>query len=421
MSRKIPWPFVVVILTSFVLGAAWGWKLIQDRAAASGRLVSEAKLRILAPPGIFPRELLIEFQRREKIEVEVTHEHLPGSLLRRALKSAPGQYDLTIAYHYQVSALRAERKMVSPYDSRIKFPIAISPDFRKLPDDRNLMDTTPLLWGLLGVTGPKPSAPSKATFSVATWPSLAIGAEELTETPAAYASKLQSQVTSSDEFEKNLQFGPGGPALKLTAESIATPQLISHGSLEFGALKTALKTTRADSDFRGLSESGVRPLWILTAVTMVDGDLERTRKFLRFLLEPSNSIALVKHAQFGATTLRDTEDLATLPKSLRSSYFRTFPIDQILVEKDERVRLTDEVLEQLIRGAEVRNVVRATPTPRPTPKPVQVKKSLPPPSAPDESDGGSGRASDGAASPPADVTPAAQTPALDAPLEEADP
>lgn len=384
MSRKIPWPFIVVILTSFALGAAWGWKLIQDRAAAAGQLVSEAKLRVLSPPGLFSRELLIEFQRREKIEVEVATEHFPGSLLRRALKSAPGQYDVVIAYHYQVSALRGERKMMSPYDARLKFPIAISPDFRKLPDDRNLMDTTPILWGLLGIVSLKsvPSAPmagslSKASFQIASWPSLAIGTDPGGSTPAAYASKLQTQIASSDEFEKSLQLGPGAPTSKLSSAAFAVPQLISHASLEFGPLKEISK----DLELRGLTESPRYPLWILTAVAMMDGDLERIRKFQRFLLEPKNNVTMINYAGFGATTLRDSEELNVLPKPLRSSHFRTFPIDQILVEKDERVRLADEALEQLIRGADVRNVVRPTPTPRPTPKPVTVKAPIqsPPP------------------------------------------
>lgn len=434
MSRKIPWPFVVVVITSFLLGAAWGWKLIQDRAAASGRLVSEAKLRILSPPGLFPRELLIEFQRREKIEVEVSVEHFPASLLRRALKSAPGQYDIAITYHYQVSALRAERKLTTPYDSRIKFPIAISPDFRKLPDDRNLMDTTPLLWGLIGIATQKVTPNSKSSFQIATWPSLSIGAAESSETPAAYASKLHSHVTLPEEFEKNLRLGPAGPVAKLNADLVAVPRLISHASLEF----SPLKEMAGNLEFQPLADSRVHPLWILTAVTMIDGDLERTRKFLRFLLEPANNVAMVKYAGFGATTLRDGEDMNVLPKPLRSSYFRTFPIDQILLEKDERVRLTDEAFEQLLRGADVKNVVRATPTPRPTPKPVAAPLRKPKPTlitSDDATDGASGivdggppvgsETTSGTKTAPTDVKntapPTASTPAHDAPVEVSEP
>jgi hypothetical protein len=351
MRRKLPWPFIIVILSSFSLGAAWGWKLIRDRAAEEGRLDAEAKIRILAPPGIFTREILIAFQRRERIEVELTTETFPASLLRRALKSTPGQYDLILLYHHQVSALRVERKLMSLYDSRVKFPTSIAPDFRKLPNDRNLMDTAPLLWGVIGLASKKEigkesekeSAKPKAAF----WPTFLIGLEDLSVTPAAFVSKQHALLSEFFGLEALMKRGPGG-----FSDPVDSPLLISHGSLAFSPLK------ELNLQFEPLRTATAEfyPMWILTAVAMADGDLERSRKFVRFLFEPAQNVALVQASRVGATTLREQEGLETIPAILQAAHFRTFPIDKISLERDERIRLADEVLEQTLLGAAIKVV-----------------------------------------------------------------
>lgn len=372
MRRKLPWPFVILIICSFGIGAFWGWKVIRDRAAAES-LEAETKLRLLAPPGIFSHELLLEFQRQEKIAVELSVETFPASLLRRALKSAPGQYDAVLLFHHQTSALRAERKLASLYDTRIKFPTTVAPDFRKLPNDRNLMDTAPLLWGLLGVASKKEfeTAKMKAMF----WPSFLIGMDDIGVSPSAFASKMQP---SLGDYDAHLKDGLG-----LFAPP-ASPVLVSHAMLETAPYKGAgLKFGAIHSDGHDYY-----PLWILTLAGLSEGDLERTRKFVRFLLEPEHNIALIQAARIGATTLREQEKLETLPKSLQASFFRTFPIDQILLERDERLRNADDVLEQMLQGANLKGA-KPVETAKPTPRTARVKAPSPPPSASeDHSDAG---------------------------------
>lgn len=351
---RLPWPFIVVVISSFLFGAIWGWKLIRDRAVEEGRLEAEAKLRILAPPGILTRELLLEFQRREKIEVELSVEAFPASLLRRALKSAPGQYDAAFMFHHQISALRAERKLVPLFDSRVKFPTSIAPDFRKLPNDRNLMDTAPLLWGLLGIATKKEFEATRP--KIAFWPSALIGLEDASMVPSAFAAKIQPSLGGFDVLEKNMKAGPGGFNTAPTTSAI-----VSHGSLAFDPMKElGLK-------FEPL-KAGDRiyyPMWIFSVAALADGDLERTRKFVKFLLEPAQNMTMIQTARVGATTLRDQEGLQTLPKELQASYLRTFPIDQILLERDERIRSADEILEQMVQGASLKIA-----------KPVELPKPL---------------------------------------------
>ena len=367
MRRKLPWPFIIVIFCSFSLGAVWGWKLIRDRAAEEGRLEAEAKLRVLAPPGIFTKEILVDFQRREKIEVELTTETFPASLLRRALKSTPGQYDLVLAYHHQVSALRVERKLLSLYDSRVKFPTTVAPDFRKLPNDRNLMDTAPLLWGIMGRATKKEIESTKAR--TAFWPAFLIGLEELNVTPAAFVSKMHGATTGFAGVENQMKRGPGG-----FSDPVDAPLILSHGSLAFSPLKDL---NLQFEPFR-THDREFYPMWILTAVALTDGDLERARKFVRFLYEPAQNVALVQASRVGATTLREQEGLETIPKILQAAHFRTIPIDKILLERDERIRLADELLEQTLLGAALK-VVKVTETPKPTPTSAEVVAATPRP------------------------------------------
>lgn len=359
MRRKLPWPFIAVISCSFLIGALWGWKIIHERTSEAGRLEAESKLRILAPPGLFSQPQLLEFQRQEKIEVEVTTEAFPASLLRRALKSAPGQFDAVILFHHQVSELRAERKLAPLYDTRVKFPTTIAPDFRKLPNDRNLMDTAPILWGLIGEASKKEFEGQKAKLGF--WPSFLIGLEETSLTALSFAAKLQGQLHApasaggAEGIEAQMKKGLG--AIQTAPTS---PMIVSHGSLAFSPLKELGLT------FRGLKsgDGEVYPLWILTVASLVDGDTERTRRFVRFLLEPLQNVAFVQGASVGATTLREHDGLETLPATLQAAHFRTFPIDKIQIERDERVRGADEVLEQVILGANLK-LAKPAETPRP--------------------------------------------------------
>lgn len=381
MQRKWHWPFITVILTSFLLGAVWGVKLIRDRAAEEGRLEADAVLNILAPTGFLPKELLIEFQKRERIQVIVHEESFPSALLRRALKASPGQYDAAIVFHYQVSALRNERRMISLYDSRVKFPTNIAPDFRKLPDDRNLMDTAPLQWGLLGTAGTQKEEVSNAKTTAMRfgfWPSILIGGEA-TDTPT------QNFVTTLQASLEDLR--PSEPKSGLTYflnSKLADVELalqppssivVSHGSLAFPPLKEMnleLRPFKSSGQNANLNSSYM--LWILTAVAMADGDLERNRKLVRFLLDPVQNLKLVQNAKAGATTLRYQDGFDRLPPALQSSYFRKFPLDKIRIERDERVRQADDLLEQSVLGAAITSkpvaVVETKPSPKPTAKPV---------------------------------------------------
>lgn len=387
MQRKWHWPLITVVLTSFLLGAAWGIKLIRDRAESEGRLEADAVLNILAPTGFLPKELLIEFQKQERVQVVLHEEPFPSALLRRALKASPGQFDLIIAYHYQVSALRNERRLTSLYDSRVKFPTNIAPDFRKLPDDRNLMDTAPLQWGLLGVA--TPAAPTSASVSAAKtttprlgfWPAILIGGETSELPPQNFVSSLRSATEDlrQQQHEKYMSRFQSASVAEIE-EAVMPPSylVVSHGSLAFAPLKDLkfeLRPIKSQSVSDLKSENFM--LWVLTAVALSDGDLERSRKLVRFLLDPVQNLKLVQHTKTGATTLRNQDGFEQLPKQLQSNYFRTFPIDQIRIERDERVRQVDDLLEQAVLGAAI--VSKATPTPAPTPKPVAA---APPPKAP---------------------------------------
>lgn len=334
MRSSWSWPLAVVIVSSFALGSLWGWKLIRDRNEKEGRLDADSQIRVLAPTGLFGKELLAEFQRRERLMVTVATEDHPASLLRRALKSVPGQFDLVFVYHHQVSALRVERKLQNLYDDRNKFPTIIAPDFRRLPDDRNLMDTAPLLWGFIGLAskekGKEDTEAGKAT--IVTWPSHLVGLES----EGTSESQAGAPATFGARLLPRLQLGP---MMSFRHPPVA-PLIISHGQLEYEPLKAM-----------GLHFSpiaGRYPLWILTGVAMADGNLERARRMIRYLIESENNVAFVKDTRGGASTLRES---AALPETLRGTYLRTVPINSIVVENDERMRQTDDVIEQLVMGA----------------------------------------------------------------------
>lgn len=373
MQRKWHWPFITVILTSFLLGAIWGVKLIRDRAAEEGRLEADSVLNILAPTGFIPKEILLEFQKRERIQVILHEESFPSALLRRALKAAPGQYDAAIVFHYQVSALRNERRMLSLYDSRVKFPTNIAPDFRKLPDDRNMMDTAPLQWGLLGVARKQKEDTANPKFTalrLGFWPAIMIGGEETNIPTQNFVTGLHGSIEDLRSKKPGLaHFLASDPAEVEKATHAPSAIAISHGSLAFPPLKDLMLELHPIRPQNSTTvENGSYMLWILTAVAMSDGDLERTRKLVRFLLDPVQNLKLVQHTKVGATTLRYQEGFERLPDALQSNYFRKFPLDKIRIERDERVRQADDLLEQSVLGAEIQT--------------KQLTKSPPPPNEP---------------------------------------
>lgn len=394
MQRKWHWPFITVILTSFLLGAIWGVKMIRDRAAEEGRLEADSVLNILAPTGFLPKEMLLEFQKRERIQVILHEESFPSALLRRALKASPGQYDVAIVFHHQVSALRNERRMLSLYDSRVKFPTNIAPDFRKLPDERNLMDTAPLQWGLLGLVGKQKedTVNSKITaLRLGFWPSIMIGGEATDIPTQNFVKGLQGSIEDLRPKKPGLTYfltaDPGQvEQATLTPSAIA----VSHGSLAFPPLKDLkleLRPIRSQTSTN--MEDGNYLLWILTAVAMSDGDLERSRKLIRFLLDPVQNLKLVQHTKVGATTLRNQPGFERLPEALQSNYFRKFPLNRIRIERDERVQQVDDLLEQSVLGAEIQTKQVAKPTSpsnvsaneqaiAPVPAKVVIPKSAPP-------------------------------------------
>jgi hypothetical protein len=138
---------------------------------------------------------------------------------------------LAIVFHHQVPSLRAERKLISLYDGRNKFPTTIAPDFRKLTDDRNLMDTAPLLWGMLGEVTKKGLDSSKPAFGF--WPTPLIALEEGDSQVAAFATKLRPRLPPLDAIMRDGLFSG--------ATKLSIPAIVTHGQIEFQPLKDQLK------------------------------------------------------------------------------------------------------------------------------------------------------------------------------------
>jgi spermidine/putrescine-binding protein len=342
-SSRWRWPIFTVIITSFSLGALWGWKIVQDQAIKAGRAEVLSELNLVAPFGLFPQTMLLEFQKKERIRVVLHEERFPASLLRKALKSSPGQFDAAVIFHYQVSELRSERRMNSLFDSRWRFPSSISPDFRKLPDDRNLMDTAPLIWGLLGFAQGK-NADEKSSRKFAFWPGLLIGGEPADLSPSQFVYKILpalSDLNRSANLMSLISLPKGSEKFLVSHATLAHPPF-KDMQLDFSGVPVA-----------SLSNDPGFFLWVLTLVAMSDSNLENVRKFTKFLLEPETNFAFIQAARVGGTTLRDEESLKMLPESLRSSYLRRFSLNSIIVERDERLKQTDDLIEQAILGANI--------------------------------------------------------------------
>lgn len=359
MSRS--WPFIIVVLFSFALGSFWGWRLIQERNEAEGRFVADSHFRLIAPTGLIPESLIRKFEKQERVAVELTSEPSPATLLRKLLKSAPGQYDSAMIFHHQLPSVRTERKLQSLFDSRNRFPIVIAPDFRKLTEDRNLMETAPLLWGFLGAASRKTSPPSREILNQARWDGkhMTIGMW-----PSWLTAYLPSPETLPIELIRKIS-----PALrnqKSFFETTITDEtsfaIVTHGQMNHEPFQRDWSFASLDHGF---------PLWILTSIAVSDGNTEMARKWLQFLLEPAVSREFTLKSRGGASTLRTMED-SDLPKELKPSHLRSVSIQEVLLDRDERVRQADDLIEQTLAGAQLS---APTPTPAPTaPKPVVSRK-----------------------------------------------
>ena len=149
------------------------------------------------------------------------------------------------------------------------------------------------------------------------------------------------------------------------------------------------------------------PLWILTSIAVADGNTEMARKWLHFLLEPAVTREFTIKSRGGASTLRTMED-ADIPKELKPSYLRSIPIQDVLLDRDERIRQADDLIEQTLAGAQLS---APTPTPAPiVPKPVVSRKK--PVTAPVET---SAKTSDHASGQSEEASP---LPSATAPSEE---
>ncbi len=370
MSRS--WPFIIVVLLSFGLGSFWGWRLIQERNEAEGRFIADSHFRLLAPAGLIPNAIVREFEKQERVAVELTSEPSPATLLRKLLKSAPGQFDSAMIFHHQLPSVRTERKLQSLYDSRNRFPIVIAPDFRKLTEDRNLMETAPLLWGFIGLASRKTATPAREVLSLARWDGkhMTIGIW-----PSWLTAYLPSPETLPIELIRKIS-----PALhnqksffETTISSDTNLVVLTHGQMSQEPFQKEWSFASLDHGY---------PLWILTSIAVADGNTEMARKWLHFLLEPAVSRELTMKSRGGASTLRTMEE-ADIPKELKPSYLRSVPIQDVLLDRDERIRQADDLIEQTLAGAQLG---APTPTPAPAaPKPVVSRKK--PVNAPIETSG----------------------------------
>ena len=357
MSRS--WPFITVVLLSFALGSFWGWRLIQERNEAEGRFIADSHFRLLAPAGLIPDTIIREFEKQERVAVELTSESSPATLLRKLLKSAPGQYDSAMIFHHQLPSVRTERKLQSLYDSRNRFPIVIAPDFRKLTEDRNLMETAPLLWGFIGLASRKSAPPAREVLhqprwdgkhmTIGIWPSWLTVYLPSPETPPI---ELIRKISPALQNQKSF--------FETTVTDEAHFALLTHGQMTQEQFQKEWTFTSFDHGY---------PLWILTSIAVADGNTEMAQKWLRFLLEPTVSRELTIKSRGGASTLRTMEE-ADLPKELKPSYLRSIPIQDVLLDRDERIRQADDLIEQTLAGAQL-----SPPMPTPAaPKPVISRK-----------------------------------------------
>lgn len=360
MSRS--WPFIIVVLLSFGLGSFWGWRLIQERNETEGRFIADSHFRLLAPAGLIPDSIIREFEKQERVAVELTSEPSPATLLRKLLKSAPGQFDSAMIFHHQLPSVRTERKLQSLYDSRNRFPIVIAPDFRKLTEDRNLMETAPLLWGFIGLASRKTATPpTREILSQSRWDGkhMTIGVW-----PSWLTAYLPSPETLPIELVRKIS--PSLRNQKSFFETTVTDEtnlaVLTHGQMNQEPFQKDWSFTSLDHGY---------PLWILTSIAVADGNTELARKWLHFLLEPTVSREFTIKSRGGASTLRTMEE-ADIPKELKPSYLRSIPIQDVLLDRDERIRQADDLIEQTLAGAQLS---APTPTPLPiAPKPVVSRK-----------------------------------------------
>lgn len=348
MSRS--WPFFIVILLSFGLGSFWGWRLIKEKNQAEGRFVADERFRLLIPAGLVPNSLIRDFEKQANVSVELTVESSPATLLRKLLKSVPGQFDGAMIFHHQLPSLRTERKLQSLYDGRYRFPTVIAPDFRRLTDDRNLTETAPLLWGLIGVARRGATTKPLTLTSQPNWDAKHIAVR-------VWPSWLTAYLPSPESLPVELvrRFGPTLHNQTSFFEATVTEEtdtaIVTHGQMLLPPF---------NKDWTLVSYDRGYPLWILTFVAVADGNTEVAQKWLRFLLEPAVARELTLKSRGGASTLRSLEE-SDLPKELKPSYLRSIPIQDVLLDRDERIRQADELIEQSLAGARLNPVLAAAP------------------------------------------------------------
>lgn len=335
---KWRWPLIVVTSTSFALGILFGYQQIKQQKEELGQVEIKNQLKILAPAGLVPIELIKDFARREKIQIVLHEESNPPRLLRRLSKSAPSEFDAAFLFHHQIQMAKVDRKLTNLFDSRFRFPSVISPDFRILPDDRNLMESAPLFWGLIGLATPeKPTSTDK--FTIGFWPGFAVAA---TTNEASLFETLNPWKLSMDLFINQRDWQVSF-FRKEFDEPMVMPTLLSHP--QFLHFK---KTQEQQVNFSPLN-SGKYALWVLSLAAIQDGQTDVVQRFAKYLFEPEVTSQLLSLIPFAASTLKSIESTSLQPE-LKPSYFRKFSMQEVSVAKDDRVRELDEMIEKTLGG-----------------------------------------------------------------------
>ncbi|HRK07345.1 MAG TPA: hypothetical protein PLZ57_06215 [Pseudobdellovibrionaceae bacterium] len=145
---------------------------MQKREAELGRGPVETQLKLIAPPQFLDltspafHNFKTRLRTESGIDLQIESAESNLQLLLKALRSAPGTYDAALLFHYQLRPLRHERRLdplfagaqASQSQQRTGLarpPIVVAPDFRILPDGRDLRTGLPLFWGFLdGASNP---------------------------------------------------------------------------------------------------------------------------------------------------------------------------------------------------------------------------------------------------------------------------
>lgn len=184
-SVQWKWPLILVIGASFLFGSGYGVFLVQKREAELGRGPVETQLKLIAPPQFLDltspafHNFKTKLRAEAGIDLQVESAESNLQLLLKALRSAPGTYDAALLFHYQLRPMRHERRIdplfagpqVSQTQQRTGLarpPTVVAPDFRILPDGRDLRTGLPLFWGFIdGASIPTQVPPWASSMSKA--------------------------------------------------------------------------------------------------------------------------------------------------------------------------------------------------------------------------------------------------------------